>query len=231
MRVAYVSDMFDFKLKENVDNCLSHLDVQVVQEPGVVIQAVPNVGQIDLSLCAGIHAQAVYFTNYNIDAEIDRAWNERINKGNFPKLPVPNPKWVLWKKILYLTALETGQERYFKQITDEYMTSEAEQLLCERLSERFVPDELVEQKCMVLYKDCTDISTMKVLGDKMVLGRADVIKDDIPWELKFVDDLKAEHELQAAMYALSMGLDYAMLWNIKNNEIRKVCIKTSSDFK
>ena len=230
MRVEYMSDMFDFKLKENVDRCLEYLETEVVQDSGQIIDAVSNVGQIDLSLCVGIHAQAVYFNNYNLDAEIDRAWNERINKGNFPKLPVPKDEWPLWRKILYLAALDTGQERYFKQVREEYITPESEQLLCERLSEQFTSDELVEQKCLVLYKDCKSVSTMKTLGDKLISGRVDVIKNDIPWELKFVNDLKAEHELQAAMYALSMGLDYAMLWNLKNNQIKKVRVKDVSGF-
>lgn len=230
MRVEYVSDMFDFKLKENVDACISDLDIEVIQKSGEVIDAVTNVGQIDLSACAGIHAQAVYFTNYNLDAEIDRAWNERISKGNFPKLTVPKDHWPLWKKILYLTALETGQERYFKQVKDEYISAESEKLLCERLAERFDRNEFVEKSCIAQFEECVDTDLDKVVGTKAIAGRMDVVKDGIPWELKFVSDLKAEHQLQAAFYAVAMGLDYSYLWNLKTNEIQKVCIKNVQTF-
>lgn len=230
MRVEYISDMFDFRLKESVDRCLSHLDIEVLQEKQKEIDAVSHVGQIDLSLCAGIHAQAVYFNGYDLDAEITRAWNERVSRGNFPKLPVPKKDWPLWKQILYLAALETGQERYFKQVKDEYISLESEQLLCDRLAEQLEPDELVEQNCMMLYKNCKDSVNFKLIGDKLVSGRADIIKDDVPWELKFVNDLKAEHALQVAMYALCMNLDYGILWNLRNNEIQKVIIKDRESF-
>jgi len=224
MRVEYASEMFEFKLKENVDECLSNLKIETVQRPGEGIDAITNVGQIDLSVCAGIHAQAVYFSNYNLDTEIDRAWNERISKGNFPKLPVPKDHWPLWKKILYLVALDTGQERYFKQVQDEYITAESEQFLCDRLAERFDKNEFVEKSCMMHFEDCVDVDHDKPLGTKALIGRMDVVKDGIPWELKFVETLKAEHQLQAAFYAVCMGLDYAYLWNLKTNEIQKVIV-------
>ncbi len=230
MRPEYVSEMFDFKLKENVDRCLALVETETLQEEGRAIKAVSTSGQIDLSICAGIHAQAAYFSGYDIQAEITRAWNERCSKGNFPKLPLPKKDWPLWKNVLYLAALETGQERYVKQVKEPYMGDASTQELCDRLAERLDKSDLAECPCMVLFKDCKDTSKGVVVGDKMARGRADVMKDGIPWELKFTGALKAEHILQAAMYCVASTAPYAVLWNLRTDELLKVTVPDASAF-
>lgn len=230
MRPEYVAEMFDFKLKENVDRCLGLVRTRTLQEAGREIKAVPSSGQIDLSICAGIHAQAAYFNGYDMQSEITRAWNERCSKGNFPKLPLPKKDWPLWRNVLYLAALETGQERYVKQVKEPYMTDAATAELCARLAERLSPADSAECPCTVLFKDCTDARKGVTVGDKMARGRADVMKDGIPWELKFTQSLKAEHILQAAMYCVAASAPRAVLWNLRTDELLEVTVPDPAAF-
>lgn len=230
MRPDYISAMFDFKLKEDVDKCLALVSVSSVQEPGNEIAAVSTSGQIDLSLCAGYYAQAVYFDNYDIDGAIDDAWQERAAKGNFPKLPVPGGKWPLWKKVLYLSALVTGQERYFRQVDEPYISQEASDALCMRLSERLSKDDMVEAGCQCVFRGLRDIATGKPGGDKIVTGRMDVVRNGMPWELKFTQALKAEHILQAAMYAVCAESESAALWNLRTDELLDVQVPDRQAF-
>lgn len=230
MRPDYISAMFDFKLKEDVDKCLELVSVSSVQEPGNEIAAVSTSGQIDLSLCAGYYAQAVYFDNYDIDGAIDDAWQERAAKGNFPKLPVPGGKWPLWKKVLYLSALVTGQERYFRQVDEPYISQEASDALCMRLSERLSKDDMAEAGCQCVFRGLRDIATGKPGGDKIVTGRMDVVRNGMPWALKFTQALKAEHILQAAMYAVCAESESAALWNLRTDELLDVQVPDRQAF-
>lgn len=230
MRPEFVSELFDFKLKEDVDRCLSFVETETVQEEGREIKHAATAGQIDLGICAGIHAQAVYFDGWDIDAAITRAWGERTAKGNFPKLPLPKKEWGLWRKVLYLAALETGHERYVTQVDSPYISDKASQELCDRLSERLGRRDPCECSCTVLYKHASDSAKGCMVGDKLFRGRADVVKDGVPWELKFVSTLKAEHVLQAAIYAVCSGAGYAFLWNIRTDEILRVSVPDTGAF-
>ncbi len=224
MRPEFVSDMFDFKLREDVDRCMKHVSVNCIQEAGNQISSVPSVGQIDLSICAGYHAQAVFFQGYDIDNAISRAWHERVAKGNFPKLTTPKRDWELWRKILYLAALETGQERYFKQVDKPYISDEMSQKLRDRLAERLSPDDCVEQTTVAMFKQTIDQRTGRPCGDKMIRGRMDVVRNGMPWELKFVNELKAEHILQTAMYAVCANCESAALWNLRTDELLEISV-------
>lgn len=230
MRVESISGMFDYKLTESVDRCLKYIDVEVIQEKQEVINAVSHMGNIDLSLCAGIHAQAVYFDHYNLDLMIMNAFDERFSRDTYTDLPKYDNGWPLWKKILYLTALNTGQDRYFKQVNKEYITPEFEKLLCDRLSEQLDKDELVEQRCVMDYRGCKDSRTLRKLGEKLICGYADVVKYGVPWELKFVNELKSEHILQVASYTVCTDTDCGVLWNLKDNQILKITINDRKGF-
>lgn len=230
MRPEWMSEMFDFKLREDVDRCIDNIRIEQVQEPGREIKAVATEGQIDLGLCAGIHAQAAYFRGYDVQDAITIAWNERCAKGNFPKLPLPKKTWELWQNVLYLAALQTGQERYVKQVKAPYMTDESTNELCTRLAEHLDPSDDCEVGCTVLFKNVMDDKKGVPVGDKIAKGRCDALKDGIPWELKFTSSLKAEHALQAAMYCIATDAPYAVLWNIRTDEIQKVTVPDKTAF-
>ena len=228
MRVAYISDLYDYKLKEDVDSCISCLEISSAGQDLGDIAVRTKVGQIDISMCQGIYAQAVYFRNYDIELAIDIAWNERTAKGNHPRLPAYDKAWPLWKKVLFLVALETGQERYVTQVTENYVDEDDEQSLIDRLSAMFDPFSVAEKSCTIVYKDCRAHGV--TYGDKLLRGRADLMVRGIPWELKLVTDLKPEHALQVALYAVATGADYGMVYNIRTGETWRVDIPDKSEF-
>lgn len=238
MRPAYMNDLYDYKIKEDVDACIDCLEIEIAKEPEGDISVPTKSGQIDISMCQGLYAQAVYFKGFDIESMITIAWNERIAKGNFPRLPAYDKSWPLWRKILYLVALNTGQERYATQIVGKFIEADDERKLIARLSSMFDEYASVERTCTVMYKSCEASARLKrpdgsdkyVMGDKLLRGRADLIVDDIPWELKFAADLKSEHALQAALYAVALDREYAMLYNMRNGEAWKISIPDRAEF-
>lgn len=231
MRAEYISEMFDFKRKEDVDRCLEHIRTKEIQNPACdTIDIELTSGHINLAPCIGIHTQAAYFDNYDVDMSVLNARLEREARGIVSKLPAYKESWPLWKKILYLTAMTTGQDRYFKQITKSYLDKKSEDRVIERLSKHLPKDCDVEVPCAVVYRGCRDAANGMEIGEKLVKGRMDAIADGIPWELKFADSIKAEHLLQAAMYAIANCSDHAILWNLKTNEVQWVEVDDAQAF-
>lgn len=63
-----------------------------------------------------------------------------------------------------------------------------------------------------------------------IKGRADVIKDNIVYELKFISELSHEHFLQCASYMIALGLEKGILWNIQNNVMYEITIPNRAEF-
>lgn len=230
MRLEYISELFDFKRKEAVDRCLALVDVEQIQPAGNAIAVTPCSGQIDLSPCAGIYAQAVFFRDYDIDGLIRTTWAEKAGMGDVVKLPEFKAAWPLWRKVLYLVAMQTGQERYFKQVREPYMTDDASEFLCNRLGERLHELDATELGCTCMFRPTMDRQTGRRMGDKLFRGRMDVVRDGTPWELKFVNELKAEHVLQTAMYAVCSNSEDGVLWNLRTDELLDVTVPDKSAF-
>ena len=63
-------------------------------------------------------------------------------------------------------------------------------------------------------------------------GYADVVKDNVVYELKFVSELSNVHFLQCACYMVALDLKRGILWNTRDNkafEIRVPDIKAFLD--
>lgn len=230
MRLNYVSELFDFKRKEAVDRCLALVDIEQISPAGNEIAVTPCSGQIDLSPCAGIYAQAVFFRDYDIDGLVRTTWAEQAGRGDVVKLPGYKQDWSLWRKVLYLVAMQTGQERYFKQVREPYMTDEASAFLCNRLGERLHELDATELGCTCMFRPTWDVASNRRMGDKLFRGRMDVVKDGTPWELKFVGELKAEHVLQTAMYSVCCGSEDGVLWNLRTDELLDITVPDKAAF-
>ena len=76
------------------------------------------------------------------------------------------------------------------------------------------------------------MSEEKKSGEKLfsVRGIADVVKDQIVYELKFVSELTHEHFLQCACYMVALNLDKGILWNTRNNTAFEICIPDQKKF-
>ncbi len=126
-------------------------------------------------------------------------------------------------KILFLTSLETQQNRYRTQVKLPYITENAKAEITARLGTVLDPEEKVQVSCSIPFEGPK--------GEKFsARGRCDAIKNDIVYELKFVSELQHEHFLQCACYLISLGLQQGILWNVRDNKMCLVEVPDRSRF-
>lgn len=103
-----ISEMFEFKYKEDVEKCFSLLEInKLISEDISEIDIKSLDALIDLSPCIGIYQEAVYFDNYEIEAAIKLKilLNPEFN-GLYTK-EIKNSS--LDQKILFLVSLDTSK--------------------------------------------------------------------------------------------------------------------------
>ena len=219
-----MSQMFDFKYKEDVEKCFSLLKVHnMVQTDHSIINIKSADALIDLSPCIGIYQEAVFFNNYHIDEAIKLKilLNPELN-GLYTKA-IKNSS--LDNKILFLVSLETKQKRYRTQVITPFVNEEQSELIKARLETRLNRDEVAQVQCQINF-----------LGRKngkvkfSAKGFADVVKDDIVYELKFVSELTHEHFLQCACYMVAMNLQKGILWNTRDNTLYEIEVPDRKSF-
>lgn len=215
----YISEMFSFKYKEDVEDCYRLLKTKKIKSEKKVISIENADAMIDLAPCIGIYQEAGYFKNYDIDSEIEFS---QLMHSDRPPLSYDENAG-LQEKILYLTAYETYQDRYLKQVKAPFITKEQTKLINRRLSNLFTRDEQVQRRCSLLFRD---------EGGNVIEaeGRADVIKDGCVYELKFCSDVSHEHFLQLGCYMAALGIEKGVLWNTHNNEKYEVRIPDRKRF-
>ena len=221
----YVSDMFDHKYKKDVEACMEFLEIKRKRSPapGKQIEIVGNDGLMDISPCIGNYQSAKFFRDYDIDEVIseitDKLWTSR---HKYPALNCTRRASLL-TKLLYLTYLETGQERYVRQAETHFITKEQSDAICERLSCMFTGKERTEVPCKLEFQTPDDQSCR-------IDGRIDVIRKGSPVELKFVTQLEHKHFLQIACYLAFTGKKKGYLWNVRNNELYAVSVTDRQKF-
>lgn len=232
MRPSQISCAFEHQYAEDIMNCMDFLKIEQIQGAGNVIKTIKSEGFIDLSLCIGIYAQATFFSHFNIDKIVSRHLTDAIvNRGiNLPEYCLG---WSLQKKILYYAAMETGQLRYLHSVKKKYISKASERALHKRLSELFDGTEDVELPCHIIFQNAKKADTGARIGDKTLVGRCDVFTHDKElYELKFVNTISPDHQLQAILYAIAFDVDHAVIWNLQDNVKLSVSIEPDkiSDF-
>lgn len=217
-----ISNMFDFKYKENVEECYQLLEIEPKQvKDHRRIEVKNQDALIDLSPCIGNYQEASFFENYDIDIVIQfclefdlpsmRAEYENTYRHASTE-----------EKILFLTSLETKQRRYRTQVDLPFITEDEKKEIHERLAEVFVPTEEVQAEC--------EIKSGISQGNLEARGYADVVKDNTVYELKFVAELQHTHFLQCACYMIGLHLDRGILWNVKTNDMYEIKIPDKDGF-
>lgn len=206
-----MSKMFDFKYKEDVENCFSQLKIyKLAQADSSEIIIKSTDGLIDLSPCIGIYQEAAFFDNYKIEIAIQLVI---LLNPKFEDLYTKEVKdSSLDQKILFLVSLETNQKRYRTQVVTPFVNEEQSEQIKTRLKTRFNRNEDAQVECRI---DFCNEENGEVKFSAM--GFADVVKDDIVYELKFVSELTHEHFLQCACYMVAMNLKKGILWNTRDN--------------
>ena len=219
-----ISSMFDFKYKESVEKSYSSLKIDKKSLDDLSEIQIKNYdGLIDLSPCIGIYQEAVYFKDYDINKEIEQfflihpelkfLYNSKVKKLS------------LDKKILFLVSLETKQDRYRLQVKTPYISKKEQQQIKLRLNSYLDSGESVQVPCVLDFANEPN-------GNNLfsAQGLADVVKDGIVYELKFVSELSHEHFLQCACYMVALELETGILWNTRKNEMYEIKIPNRKDF-
>ncbi len=219
-----ISAMFDFKYKEDVEDCYNFLKIKEISRDDNSSIPVKNADDlIDISPCIGIYQEAAFFENYNIDAAIEL---HLLLKGHLKYLFTDEVKNSSMEyKTLFLTSLETNQERYRKQVSTPFISDEHKQRIMDRLATEFSRNELAQVECNICFSDIEGGFTRF-----KALGQADVVKDGTVYELKFVSELKHEHFLQCACYMVALKLKRGILWNTKDNKMYEIEIPNKKTF-
>lgn len=218
-----ISSMFDFKYKENIEKCFSKLSIcRLKCSDNRVININERDELIDLSPCIGIYQESMFFSNYDINSEL-----------NFAFLMHPGQAYLkekiyelsLEEKILFLVSLETKQRRYRTQVSKKLVTEDEQNQLFNRLSTVFRRDENIQVECSIPFY--VNPNKKKKF---IARGLADVVKDDVVYELKYVSQLSHENFLQCACYIIALGLKKGILWNTKDNSMFEITIPNVEDF-
>lgn len=222
LRNTCFSEMFDYKYKESIESCYSLLNLKKLSmDDSSIISVKTRDEMIDLSPCIGIYQEASYFNNYDIDKEIElfcklhenfkNNYNESIKRSGIER------------KILFLTAIENRQLRYINQVSVPYISKSEKELLHNRLATWFSKDDESQVYCRLTF-DCIPGYSFNAEGF------ADVVKDNIVYELKFVSELTHEHFLQCACYIVALKLKKGILWNTRNNDMYEISIPDEDAF-
>ena len=211
-----ISEMFDFKYKEDVERCFSKLQIsRLISEDHSLIDIKSTDGLIDLSPCIGIYQEADFFDNYQIDAAIKlKILLNPDLRGSYTEAEKNSS---LDQKILFLVSLETKQKRYRTQVITPFVDEEQRESIKTRLKTRLNRDEAAQVECQI---DFCDQGTGEIKFSAK--GFADVVKEDIVYELKFVSELTHEHFLQCACYMIAMNLKKGILWNTRDNTLYEI---------
>ena len=176
-----------------------------------ILLTIENGIGIDLSPCIGIYQEAEFFSNYNIDKEIElrKELDGNRKKEKYDKILSEKS---IEKKILFLVSEETKQKRYRTQVNLPFVPEESRLKLIDRLKTKFSENENVQVHCEIPF---LDKNGRKICN---AIGFADVVNDETVYELKFVSELKHTHFLQCACYMIALNLDKGILWNTRNNK-------------
>lgn len=219
-----ISAMFDFKYREDIETCFSLLQIEHIEvEDHEIINVKSTDGMIDLSPCIGIFQEAVFFDNYEIDKDIEMYFLSNRNKEIFWTKDIK--KASIEKKVLFLVSLKTNHDRYRTQVELPFVNEDATNKITDRLNTRFQHHEKVQVECHIPFSD-------KKGGTILfkAIGLADVVKDDVVYELKFVSELSHEHYLQCACYIVALNLERGILWNTRDNTAYEIRILDKKRF-
>lgn len=218
----YASDMFSYKYREDVDKCFSMLNVSPINVSNQSEINIENHDElIDLSPCIGNYQELVFFKKYNIENQI--AYMKEIHK-DFAMGEQLGPDASIQEYVLYLTSLETKYNRYYKQVSPDFISEMQTEMIKDRLGTVFTGHEDVQKDCSIRYLDKKGKDILRIDG------RIDVFKNGYIYELKFVDELSHEHFLQLATYLIAMGIDKGILWNTKKNQMYEVSVPDKEKF-
>lgn len=215
-----ISEMFDYKYVEDVEAAYNCLDITEIQPVGDVINVPMSDDMIDLSPCIGHFQEAMYFKDYDIDKDLEFC----LSQPNRSHMRRPYKGYTLDQKLLYLSTLETKQQRYMNQVKALPISKENRERIKERLAGHFTEDEMVQVPCTLPF--CKKNGRVLFSAN----GIIDVFTKEMPYELKFVYALSHVHALQIAMYVACLDEDVGRLFNVRTDQMLEIRIRDRDKF-
>lgn len=210
-----VSTMFDFKYAEDIAAAYQALDIREACPAGQAIDVPTSDALIDLSPCIGIYQEAAYFSGYDIDKDIKLYFDVNKDKDYLKLDGIQD--WDMEQKVLYLTSLETNQNRYWSQVRLPFVTQEQQEAIFARLGTLVPRDAHVQVRCRLpFYRRGGEVFSAS--------GFCDVLEPDRVIELKFVSELAYTHFLQCASYMIAHEKQKGLLWNVRTNQQYEITI-------
>ena len=217
-----IDGLFAFKYKEDIEDAYKLLEISRMKSTIDDYEPIPiptTDGLIDLSPCISWYQQASYFTNYDLDQELDMLYMQKYDH----ELPDYQRRLPLEDKILLATSIVTNQLRYRTQVSTPFIKESDKQLLFDRLSTTFDRNILVQKQ--------TDINFMKNGRLKFTaVGFADIVQDDTVYMLHYMKAVTHETYLECACYMYGLGLDSGVVWNIYDNTQYEIHIPDKEKF-
>ena len=222
-----IAAMFDFKYRENINACYKLLQIKPLpSENHEEIEVKRADCMIDLSPCVGIFQEAMFFNSYEIDKSIELFFSLHNNKTYLKSLWTKEIKQAsLEKKILFFVSLETNQDRYLTQVELPFVNEAAKKDIAKRLLTRLQHNENAQVECNIPFSDRKNGTLLF-----SARGFADVVKNGVVYELKFVSELSHEHYLQCACYMVALKLEKGVLWNTRDNTAYEIKISDRQKF-
>ena len=130
--------MFNFKFVEEIAKTQELINVVKMDSNESLIEINERDALIDLSPCIQAYQKTVFFSNYDIDAQLTFAFQQ--NEKTVPDLS----KYTAEQKLLMLVSQQTHQNRYYNQVKLPLVNPVQHNKLMDRLSERLDRDENVQ---------------------------------------------------------------------------------------
>lgn len=218
-----IDDMFDFKYKEDIEdayNCLNITKKSITKSGKSDINIEENDEMIDLTPCIIKFLKTFYFDKYDFSKDIDQYF--KIHKDFKCDSRVKDAP--LEEQILYLVSMETRQNRYRTQVELPFIKQFEKNQLEFRIGELLAKSEEVQIPCEITFNNQP--------GDKLfsVVGLADVVKDNVVYDLSFMSQFSHQNYLVTACHMIALGKEQGYLWNLYNNEIYSVEIPDRQRF-
>lgn len=206
-----ITEMFDYKYVEDVEQAFQALKITKMEPEGITIDIPVNDALIDLTPCIEPYIKALYFERYDIDEELEY-YLSQYDRSHMRR---SYEKFDLGRKLLYLAAVETKQQRYMNQVKELPVTEENKQKIRSRLAERFTTREQVSQGGGIRFYEGQRLAFT-------VSGMTDLVKNGVVYRLGYTRTVSHVDLLKVAMQMIATTSRKACYWNIRTGELYEI---------
>lgn len=238
------ANCFDFTFAENLQSCMDFIEKKRLDDgKSAVIEIERREGLIDLSPVVGHYQEALHFEAYDVMSELTARQGRQQTAGPMVDRLVTQASRMkdkgeldAWTGSLMVTAVDTAQLRYAKQV-DQTIDPHVERQLMERL-ESLLPKTARVQIPLRMNGEALAVSSADESGSVDVLatsklsfeGIADAFHDGQIFELKFTSELSASMFLQLGLYLTMANIKKGQLWNVRTDERWEVRVPDRQGF-